>query len=220
MVRFELETRNLAPKDTVSLRFRDKVGIELSGMLGRWGSSVDFLRWRPDSRKDLQTFQKRFRKFQARMSRCATGSGVCLVDEGIFQLMWLLHQKTAQKDMHLIAKALGRYVAFPDIVVLVGASEGGIEARRTKRGNAGDLARPRTTPSGREARRQLADLLARLIDEGAPLTVHMVHNDDLDQLSQAAAEVAGQTARMFSKSTWSAHPSRRLMDLPGCRPET
>jgi hypothetical protein len=206
LVRCELENRNVAFDQLVRLRFRDKLLIELSCLLARWRLGFAFLSWRPASLADLRTFRKRFRKFQVRMRRYANGSGIYLVDEGVFHLIAMLHAKSAQKDMAVISSSLRRWVPIPDVVIFVRASDEAIEARRKKRGNAGDRVRPRVSPAGREARTRLEDLLGALSTSGE-ICLIVVDNDDLDTAKRVATGVAAQIIQRCRETTAAVHPS-------------
>lgn len=198
MVYAKLEQRDIELNQLDHIRYRDKVTIEIATVFTRWRSNLDFLRWRPSSLDDLKTFRKRFRRFQVRMRRYARGSGVYLVDEGVFQLMLVLFQKTAQRDMNLISRTLMRYLPLPDLVVFVKAPEETIEARRRLRGNARDRIRPKVTSAGREARRQLEALLrARAQRDGHPDLI-VVNNDDRGSLERAASEISSRITRHSS----------------------
>jgi deoxyadenosine/deoxycytidine kinase len=216
MVRSELEKRKVTLNRHKELRFRDKALIELSSLPHRWRSNLDFLTWRPFSLADLRTLRRRFRRFQVHTRRWANSSGVYLVDEGVCQLMLVVHQKTAQKDMPVISRTLAKYLPFPDIVIYVKASKEVIEARRRMRGNARDMLRLRTTRAGREGRRRLADLLSRLARADRNFSLIEVHNDDLDTLEQTASEVADQIVRLCRnpKTTACASPVLRLSTDP------
>lgn len=189
LVRAELQSRNVPYNRFGPLGQYGKVRLWLSGVAAHARFWILCMSWRPTSWSEMRVIQNRFRKYRFRMRRYSEASGIILLEEGIFQLMMMLHAKSAQKKMSLIADQLGRLVPFPDLVVFVGASEEAIEARRLARGNRRDLLKPQVSTAGRAALTDLKNLLAEMsLADGA--LVMWVTNRDLTSLGAAAAEVA------------------------------
>jgi hypothetical protein len=104
--------------------------------------------------------------------------------------MTVLNGKTAQDDVEIIANTLQRTVRFPNMAVLVQASEEAIAERRYRRGNQGDQLKPKLPVEGRSVYFRLRDFLHGLAasDFGAELI--SIDNRDEASLAEQARRVA------------------------------
>jgi thymidylate kinase len=190
LVRSELEKRGVAHDRYRPLSLGGKLLLRLASIVPFWRSTYTFIRWRPVSFSWLRKFQRRFRAIHFRSWRYQRQPGVYLLDEGVFQLMMVLNGKTAQKDMNLIASALQRIARFPDMAVLVQASEEAIAERRKKRGNQGDQLKPKLSVEGRSAYFRLRDFLHSSAASDCDAELISIDNRDEASLPEQAKRVA------------------------------
>jgi hypothetical protein len=185
-VRSELEKRGVSHDRYRPLGLGGKLLLRLTSIAPFWRSTYTFIRWRPVSWRELRKFQRRFRAIHFRSRRYQRQPGVYLLDEGVFQLMMVLNCKTAQEDMEIIATTLQGIVRFPNMAVLVQASEEAITVRRYRRGNKGDQLKPKLSVEGRSAYFRLRDFLHSLAasDFGAELI--SIDNRDEASLPEAS----------------------------------
>lgn len=209
LVLAELRSKNLAIEATLPPGLGPKVGRQLVTLADRLRFFATALAWRPPSVRDLQAFRKRYRRLRLSATVFSGRSGIRLIDEGVFQLIMELQAKTAQKDVWRIAERLSGLVTFPDLVLLVEAPEEAIEERRRRRGNKGDVLRPRVVSWERAALGHTRALLSYLAASGAGPELIVVNNSVGETLTSTAAKIANELATRYAEG------SRPVEDSPG-----
>lgn len=91
----------------------------------------------PESIRAWQRYAKRYARLQQLFRRCPPAS-VCLLDEGVFQLIVGLCVKSRRARMGTIAPLLLRGIACPDLLCFVDAPVHVAEARMQARGRPSD----------------------------------------------------------------------------------
>lgn len=176
----------------------DKLAVELGGHLNLLRAFHTIRQLRPVSRQQLYKLSRRYcGVLQGEGRRFERDCDIILLPVGVFQMIYMLHMHTAQKDMLALSRTLLRQVSPPDLVVLIEAPEQAIEHRRKLRGEARDLRNPpQVTAIENEALSGLKETLKRLAKEpAAGLEYLAVINEARDSMAATAIRIADTIAQ-------------------------
>lgn len=177
----ELKARELASAQIPTIGLLARLHLAITRRSAERRSHRVFSSRGAVSPHELLELRRRFARYWIWMARVARGQGVFLLDEGLFQIIMMLHifaNEGPETDMWVTYRELAELAPLPDVVVFVTASPAEIEKRRLIRANAGDMAKPRLSARGLRGLAQLRAFLVEMASSDTGPSVVFVENSD------------------------------------------
>jgi AAA domain len=146
---------------------------------------------RPISWTELCRSAKAYGALTRRLSLHRRSAGIHVLDEGVFQVSAMIQKSTRQPDLVSICRVLLRQVGHPNLVVVVEASRGAIEARRKLRGRPRDRLYQHVSASSvrtQNALKATIEDLSRSAPRMGYITVANEHGQDLRETARRISD--------------------------------